>query len=1031
VACALFGLVSAVTGTHRARRLSALAERSRAIGAVTAGALLLRVLSLFVVAPRKTDLGDPLFYHTTANLLARGGGFWEPNRWIAYGTIRPSAFHGPLYPIVLSLSSRLGGTGYLDHKMTSVLIGSATVGLVGVLARMVWARLAEERRGSVPPGVVGVAAATLAAANPSLWLVDGLLFPEGLMALLVTIVMICCYRWISAPLVRWAVALGALVGLAALARGEGLLLAPLLITPLILLKRDLPLRLRVRHLGAAALACSAVLAPWTVRNLATFDEFVPLSTNGNEVMVYSNCATAYSGGFAGWWDYQCQEMLRRQGLGPDESELDESETALFWRRIGFDYARANADELPRVMAFRVLRQWDLARAWQNTELGTIEGRDPTASRFALAQYYAMLGLGSFGLVAMRRSRVAVLPLTAQIVSVTLTAALTYGTIRFRAPAEPVLCVLAAIGAVGVVRWLTAWFRRPYDGTDTVDRRSLVLGASPVDAIRHRMTRSGWRTLLALGIPAAVVAVAVPGLLRSTGGNMEEGFMLVFPERMLRGDLPNRDFLHLYGPASLHALMGWYQAFGVHITAERLFGLVQHVALLGALFALARPWGRAAATGTAVLAAFYVLAPVGLTAMAWNGGIALAAWSLIAVLRADHVARPRTLLVASGLLGGLALSFRPDLVIALLAVHVWAWWRHRRAGPVLGGAVIGALPTLVHVALVGLSAAVQGMFVDPVVRLRPGRELPSPPSWDRLDGSLQAVAELIPPWWAIPHLPAPLSLFTWFFVALAAPVVLIATAWRARRRSLRSASQPMSQRATVLMGVALLSAGIVPQALQRPDSAHLGWVTCISVPMLIPAVVELLGQRRPQRGVRQRAAAATAAMMALTLAVAPLFTYRTWLLHVRVGIGQVQAPFPVERDGRSFYLGDYAASLDAQMAVDDLARMSAPGESLIVGPSDLRRTWYSDVFFYHLLPELEPGTYYIEMDPGLANAPDSSLADEMANTDWVLLTGFWDGWVEPNTSVEPGNTAPVEMLNERFCLVREYPEGLVELYRRCR
>lgn len=183
--------------------------------------------------------------------------------------------------------------------------------------------------------------------------------------------------------------------------------------------------------------------------------------------------------------------------------------------------------------------------------------------------------------------------------------------------------------------------------------------------------------------------------------------------------------------------------------------------------------------------------------------------------------------------------------------------------------------------------------------------------------------------------------------------------------------------------------------------------------------------------RQRAVAATASLMAVTLLVAPLYTFRTWLLHVRVGIGQVQAPFPVERNGRRFYLGDYAASLDAQMAVDDLGRLAAPGQTLIVGPSDLRLTWYSDVFFYHLLPELDPGTYYIEMDPGLANAPDSMLADEMAGTDWVLLTSIWDGWVEPNTSVEPGNPAPVRVLEEKFCLVREYPEGLVELYRRCR
>ena len=55
-------------------------------------------------------------------------------------------------------------------------------------------------------------------------------------------------------------------------------------------------------------------------------------------------------------------------------------------------------------------------------------------------------------------------------------------------------------------------------------------------------------------------------------------------------------------------------------------------------------------------------------------------------------------------------------------------------------------------------------------------------------------------------------------------------------------------------------------------------------------------------------------------------------------------------------------------IADLDRMSKPGERLLVGPSDLRRTWYSDAFFYYMFPELTPATYFIEMDPGLANAP---------------------------------------------------------------
>lgn len=1010
------------------RRGSDLLTRRLALVAVVAGGFLLRLTALFVVAPRKTDLGDPLYYHTTANVLARGGGFREPLRWIAFGTVRPSAFHGPLYPLVLSVSSRIGGTGYLDHKMTSVLIGTATVAAVGVLGAEVWRRVVATRPSRVRPGHVAVLAAGLAAVNPSLWLIDGLLFPEGLMTLLVTLLMILAYRWLSRDRVSLAAALGLLLGLTALTRGEGLLLAAVMVLPLVWWRRDLSRPRRLLHLAVAGGACVAVLAPWTLRNLVTFEEFVPLSTNGDEVFVYANCDTAYAGKFAGWWDFQCQERIRATGDGPDEDVLDESQVATFWRRIGVEYARDHVGALPRVVALRVLRQWELARPWQNTELGATEGRDPTASRVALGQYYAMFALSGVGLVVMRRARLRTVPLVAQFVGVTITAAVVYGTVRFRAPAEPALCVLAAVGAVPTATRLLRWFRRPYRSTDVADAQSWVLGG------RRGLVgppRRVWRTWAMLGGIVALVGLAVPGLMRSTGGNMEEGFMLVFPELLLRGAVPNRDFLHLYGPASLHLLAGWYWLFGVTVDAERLFGLLQHLALLAGLFALARPWGRWVAGGVTALGVAYVLAPVGLTAMAWNGGLALAVWSVVVLVRGLHVPRPRDAVIVSGVLAGLALSHRPDLAVALLAVHVWAWRRHRHAGSVLGGAVIGSVPMLVHLALVGPGPALQGMVLDPVVRLRPGRELPRPPSWSTIDGSLQAVAELVPPWWGLPHLPAPASLVVWFFVMLAAPLVLLVVARAVARRGRRTSSHAALQRSSVLTAVALLSLGLVPQALQRPDSAHLGWVTCVSIPMLVVAVVEVLHRVRPSRGMAQRAAVATASIVALTLVVAPLFTFRTWLLHVRVGIGQVPAPFVVSSGERRYFLGDRDAAIDSQLLVDDLREWSSPGERLIVGPSDLRRTWYSDAFLYHLLPELRPGTIYIEMDPGLANADDAVLADEMRVADWVVLTGFWDGWLEPNTSMEFGNPEPMEVLDEQYCLAREYPRGLVRLYRRCR
>ena len=86
------------------------------------------------------------------------------------------------------------------------------------------------------------------------------------------------------------------------------------------------------------------------------------------------------------------------------------------------------------------------------------------------------------------------------------------------------------------------------------------------------------------------ALPLRGLLRAPGPPMEEGFMLVFPERVLHGAIPNRDFLHLYGPGSLWALAGAFKVFGVSLLTERLFGLAQQMAIVFGIYALARVVG---------------------------------------------------------------------------------------------------------------------------------------------------------------------------------------------------------------------------------------------------------------------------------------------------------------------------------------------------------------------------------------------------------------------------------------------------------
>jgi hypothetical protein len=130
-----------------------------------------------------------------------------------------------------------------------------------------------------------------------------------------------------------------------------------------------------------------------------------------------------------------------------------------------------------------------------------------------------------------------------------------------------------------------------------------------------------------------------------------------------------------------------------------------------------------------------------------------------------------------------------------------------------------------------------------------------------------------------------------------------------------------------------------------------------------------------------------------------------------------------------------AVVAANEMLDDIDRFTRPGDRLIVGTGDLRKTPYSEAFLYHLLPDLVPATRYIEMDPGVANAPDSGLADELAAADVVILSSLFDDWVEPNDSARFGPDEPNEVLARDFCLRGRYGDGLFghglyELYTRC-
>jgi len=536
-----------------------------------------------------------------------------------------------------------------------------------------------------------------------------------------------------------------------------------------------------------------------------------------------------------------------------------------------------------------------------------------------------------------------------------------------------------------------------------------------------------RSALAVGVLVLVVAIPLRGLFGRPGPPMEEGFMLVFGESFLRGDVPNRDFLHLYGPGGVWALAGVFEVFGVSLVVERLVGLGQIVGIIAGVFVLAWPWGRKVALSGAIVTALVIIPPIGLTALAWDGGLALGLLGLAVALGALRATTDRgrhTLAILGGALLGAALLYRPDLVVAVALAGffvVRAAPRSVRTRLLIAFIALVAL-YLVHFAMAGLSDSIQGMVVDPVFHLRGGRRLPLPPSWDHFDGFLVQLADDEAIRWPIPHLRGPAQLTVWFFLLLASVATLATTAWLVRRR------EPGALRGVTLAAVAAFAIGILPQALQRPDPTHLAWVSCVPFGFLPVAGVELVRWRRPALAPARAFLYGAVPIVAVLFLLVPSFLVRDYVDVSLESIGVRRKSHAIDHAGRRFYYGNAEAAKQLAKLLPVADRIARHGDRLVVGTGDLRKTPLSEAFLYYLLPKTRPGTYYIEMDPGVANADDSKLAGDLERADLVILSRVWDEFHEPNDSEKQGSSKPGEVLRRRFCTVLDLP--LYELLQRC-
>ena len=451
-------------------------------------------------------------------------------------------------------------------------------------------------------------------------------------------------------------------------------------------------------------------------------------------------------------------------------------------------------------------------------------------------------------------------------------------------------------------------------------------------------------VVSAGVAALLLVVFVGPLraeLRLPVFPQDEGLLLVYPSLILQGAVPNHSFESVYGAVNLWVIAAAFKFFGYSVAVERGVGIAYRFVIFGSLTFLAwRYRGPFAALVAGLTCAVLMVGTLGLAAYSWFCALAFVGVAFACVDLGLSSKFRRSLVILGGVGFGLAVGARLDMVPAVLLALLVLVLRRRPCLPWISlGFAFGCIPLLVNAIQAGPYAVVRDQIFQPIFVSGPSRRLPL---------STSTKQELI-------------LLFLCVAVALAS----IAFGIVLTRRNGEDWNP------ILLLSLGVFELGILPQAFQRSDTAHLAYVGCF----ILPAAVMLPALRLPLRPRAMGFNVLPVIVAGLYLVLADPFFGNLYRAEFGFGSGGSAVPM-VRNDGRSVPIASVTDVLSLDSLLKEIDARSTPGERVFVGPLNLRTANYNDTFIYYLLPHLIPGSYYLEMNPGVANGQSSQLADDL-------------------------------------------------------
>ncbi len=376
-------------------------------------------------------ISDSLAYDQWALAIAEGN-------WLGKGVF----YQAPLYPYFLGLLYAFFGHDLWMARVTQILLGALSCGLLYLAGRSIFSRPA------------GVAAALILCFYAPAVFFDGLIQKSALDLFLVALLLVLLSSFLRAPAFWKSLLLGVIVGLLALARENALVWLAVLTIWIYCYFRDFRIGKRWSWSAALLAGVLIIVLPVGIRNLKAGGEFALTTAQmgpnfyiGNNPRATGTYVPLRSGRGDPEFERRDAQELAEKAAG---RSLTPGQVSNYWMGEGWNFIKTEPAKWLALLGRKWLITWNIVEVEDSDDFYIYQQWSGLLRALApLGNFGVLAPLAAVGIILTLRERRRLSVLYLLILTMAASVALFYVFARYRFPLVPILALFAGAGVVRV------------------------------------------------------------------------------------------------------------------------------------------------------------------------------------------------------------------------------------------------------------------------------------------------------------------------------------------------------------------------------------------------------------------------------------------------------------------------------------------------------------------------------------------------------------------------------------------------------